>query len=1060
MQCSHCGTQLFERAKFCWECGRALTLAVDRGPDSSPAGRDRERRSITVLFCDLVGSTRIAQRVDPEELHDIISRYQSHCVEVLVRHQGHVAQFLGDGVLVYFGYPMAQEDAALRAARAGIEIIDGLDKLNRLLLRHYELRVAVRIGIHRGVVVIGEIGSGNKREVLAVGETTNIAAKLQASAAPNSVVVSADVQRLIRHELLTVPCGEQAVADGERPVSAYRVVGALHHVESSPRLVPALVARREETLELEQLLERSALGVGEAALLVGAPGIGKSRLLGWLHQRVLQSDRAWLEFRCSAYERHTPLAPLITLQRECFGFLRSDAAEERSRKLAAALGQVGLWSPLAESLLGKLHALEPTAPLELAELSPDLQRRRTLELCSNWLLSLARKAGLVLVIDDLHWVDPTTDEFFELLLQKIADRRVLIVGACRPEYEASMWSRPNVRRLELGRLVASEVYEIVRRLAAELPERVINRIVERSDGVPLFAEEMSLAALESEDPTNDQVTPPTLQDLLQSRLDRLGSAKALAQLCAVIGAETPDWLIERVLGPEHPELEAHFDALVRAQLMTRSSTADGPSYAFRHTLVRDTAYDGLLRSQRREYHGRVAEALREQPDLVEQKPELLAYHLARSERPDQSVSYWIRAGQLGLQRSSNREAIEHFSNGLAGLEALPLEPTRLGLELHLRTLLGVSAMAAFGYANEVVQRHHSRAAELCEILRAPAQTFPVSFGLWLVALVRADRRTALQLAEGLLDTAERTLDRGFAVQAELAATLTRYWSGDFASALAHAERTIELYDEAAHGGHALQYGDDPRVYGYVYRGMAQYFLGFPDQARESLRSARRHAAVHPPFTRVGAAAFETQLINLTGDSASLAPAAQRTLLDSSEQGFPLFVAVGAVHAGWARVQAGDAGGLAQMETGIADFVTTGAQLNLPYFESQAARARVALGAPAEALKRLDAALLRTDTSIDTYYVPELLRAKAELELTLQPGCEAGRAGLLSALERARAQGSRALELRVLSSSLQMAQSPEAARAARENLERVYASYTEGWDTADLRHARRLLGSGD
>lgn len=1060
MQCSNCGTQLFERAKFCWECGTPLAPAVERAPESPPPGRDRERRSLTVLFCDLVGSTRIAQRVDPEELHDIISRYQSHCVEAIVRHHGHVAQFLGDGVLVYFGYPVAQEDAALRAARAGIEIIEGLEKLNRLILRHYELRVAVRIGIHRGVVVIGEIGSGSKREVLAVGETTNIAAKLQAAAEPNSIVVSAEVQRLIRHELMTVSCGEQAIGDGERPVSAYRVVGQLHHLDNSPRLVRPLVARREETAELEHLLESSALGVGEAALVVGAPGIGKSRLLGWLHERVLQSDRAWLEFRCSAYERHTPLAPLVSLQRECFGFLRSDAAEERSRKLASALGQVGLWTPLAESLLGQLHALEPSAPLELAELSPDLQRRRTLELCSNWLLSLARNAGLVLVIDDLHWVDPTTDEFFELLLQKIGDRPVLIVGACRPEYEASVWARPNVRKLELGRLVPSEVYEIVRRLVAELPAPVIDRIVERSDGVPLFAEEMSLAALESEDPANDQMTPSTLQDLLQSRLDRLGPAKALAQLCAVIGAETPEWLIERVLGPDRPELGAHFEALVRAQLMTRSSTHDGTSYAFRHTLVRDTAYDGLLRSQRREYHGRVAEALREQADLVEQKPELVAYHLARSERPEQSVSYWIRAGQLGLQRSSNREAIDHFSNGLVGLEALPLEPVRLGLELSLRTLLGVSAMAAFGYANEVVQGHHARAAELCEILRAPAQTFPVSFGLWLTALVRAERHTAHQLAEGLLDMAERTQDRGFAVQAQLAAALTGYWSGDFAAALEHAERVIGLYDESEHGQHALQYGDDPRVYGYVYRGMAQYFLGFPERARESLRSARRHAAPHPPFTRVGAGAFETQLINLTGDSRSLGPAAQRTLLDSSEQGFPLFVAVGAVHAGWARVQAGDAAGLTQIETGIADFVTTGAQLNLPYFESQAARARVALGAPAEALRLLDAALARTESSLDTYYVPELLRAKAELELTLAPGCEPGQAGLLRALDRARAQGSRAIELRVLSSALQMAQNPEAVRAARERLERVYASYTEGLDCADLRRARQLLGSGD
>jgi class 3 adenylate cyclase len=333
MLCNACGTQLFAQAKFCWECGTSVPPAAGRGSSEPTSGRDRERRSLTVMFCDLVGSTRLAHRVDPEELHDIISRYQSHCVEAILRHQGHVAQFLGDGVLVYFGYPVAHEDAALRASRAGLEIIEGLEKLNRLILRHYDLRVAVRIGIHRGLVVIGEIGAGNKREVLAVGETTNIAAKLQSSAEPNTLVVSAEVQRLIRDEMLTEPCGSPSVEGTDGAMVAYRVSGQLTNPDASPRLSQPLVARAEETSELERLLRRSDSGYGEAALLIGVPGIGKSRLLSWLEELVLRSDRTWLRCRCSAYTSHTPLAPVIQMQRECFGFARSDTPAERLAKL-------------------------------------------------------------------------------------------------------------------------------------------------------------------------------------------------------------------------------------------------------------------------------------------------------------------------------------------------------------------------------------------------------------------------------------------------------------------------------------------------------------------------------------------------------------------------------------------------------------------------------------------------------------------------------------------------------------------------------------------------------
>jgi class 3 adenylate cyclase/predicted ATPase len=1056
LRCCFCATELFERAKFCWECG-ARCAPPAQAEAGLPAALERERRSLTVMFCDLVGSTRLAHRFDPEELHDIISRYQSHCVESIVRHQGHVAQFLGDGVLVYFGYPVAHEDAALRAVRAGLEIIAGVDELNRLIRRHYDASLALRISIHRGLVVIGQLGSGSKREVLAIGETANIASKLQQLAEPNGILISAEVERLVRSEVETEDRGKRQIAGSDEWVPTYaalRLRGEL--APTSRRLPQPLVARQQETAELARLVQRSAAGSGAAALLIGVPGIGKSRLIAWLEERVRETQQRCFVARCSAYTTYTPLAPIVTLQSECFQFVRSDTESDRLRKLALALDEVGLRSPLAESLLARLHALPPPAPAELAQLSPELQRRKTLELCANWLLAWSRRTGLVLIIDDLHWVDPTTDELLATLLAQLGGSPLSIVGAARPEFESPGWLASGVHRLELSRMVGEDVEQIVRRLTSGLPPELVARIVARSDGVPLFAEEMSIAALESSDPSSEQITPPTIQDLLQSRLDRLGAAKAVAQVCAAIGGDASERLIGRILGEDGDVLSAMLEKLARAQILMRRTSDEGVTYNFRHSVIRDTAYDGLIKAQRRSYHGRIAEALSEHADMVERQPEMVAYHFARSDQPGRSVSYWMKAGQLGVQRSTMLEAIEHLSNGLSCVESVPRGPERLSQELALHTLLSVSSMAAFGYANDAVQRHHARAAELCEAVRAPAETFPVSFGLWLFSLVRADRKGASEFARRLFEAAGAAGDAGFAMQAELATALTSYWGGEFQKALAHADNVIALYDERAHAQHALVYGDDPRVYGYVYRGMSQAFLGLPESALASLAIARRYALTQPPFTRVGARAFELQLLNLVGERTGLGEAALGMRAEAAEQGFPLFVGVGAVHAGWANVLGGNVQrGLTEIEAGIAGFASTGSALNLPYFEAHLAQACSAAGDDARASRVLDQALTRTETSLDTYYIPELLRLRAQIDLRRGESA-AGLARLWRAVELARQQSSRLLELRALCTLVEAAADRQTTNLARRGLAALYAEYTEGHETADLRAARRHI----
>jgi class 3 adenylate cyclase/predicted ATPase len=1060
LRCCICGTELVARAKFCWDCGARCASAP--GKRAATADLERERRALTVMFCDVVGSTRLAHRVDPEELHGIISRYQAHCVASIRRHQGHVAQFLGDGVLVYFGYPIAHEDAALRAVRAGLEIISGLDELNRSIRRHYYTSVSLRISIHRGLVVIGQLGAGSKREVLAIGETANIASKLQQLADPNSILISAEVERLVRAEVETEARGKRAIAGSDERIATYAVVGLRGEPAPSSRRgqLPPLVARGAETAELERLLQHSNDGSGAAALLSGVPGIGKTRLIAWLRERGREGGRRCFVARCDAYTSHTPLAPIVALQRECFGFAGSDGEDARRRKLALALDEVGLCSPLAESLLARLHGLPPPAPVELAQLSPELQRRRTLELCASWLLACARAGGLVLMIDDLHWVDPTTDELLGDLLGRLREGPLLMVGAARPEFESAAWLAPSVHRIELSRMLGQEVEQIVLRLASHLPSEVVARIVARSDGVPLFAEEMSLAALESNDPSSDQITPPTIQDLLQSRLDRLGAAKAVAQACAVIGSNASERLIGRISGEPGDNLRRMLDQLVRSQILTRRADDDGFSYDFRHTIIRDTAYDGLLKAQRRSYHGRIARALGEDAGLVQRQPEIVAYHFARSDQPARSVSYWMKAGELGVQRSAMLEAIEHLSNGLACVAAVPVGPGRLSQELGLHTLLSVSSMAAFGYANDAVQRHHARAAECCEAVRAPAETFAVAFGLWLFSLVRADRQGTRDFARRLLESAEAAGDLGFVLQAELAQSVTSYWGGELAQALARAEKVIALYDERAHAQHALIYGDDPRVYGHVYRGMAQALLGLPESALASLESARRHALAQPPFTRVGARAFEVKLLNLVGQHERLGEAARSMRAEAAEQRFPLFVGVGDVHAGWAQVRSGHVeAGLAEIEAGIAGYTSTGAELNLPYFEALLAQACDLAGDVPRANRLLERALERTQTSVDTFYVPELLRLMAVIELR-RGEATAGLARLERALRLAREQGSRLLELRALCTLVEANPSVERTELARRDLRRLCAGFSEGQRSADSSAARRLLGEAE
>lgn len=1048
------------------EAGEVLVLRADAVSAPHRRGRSSaERRQLTVLACDLVGSTTLSMRLDPEDLRELMHVYQTTCTETIERHGGHVATWQGDGVFVLFGYPRAGEDDAVRAVRCAADIIDRLAPERARFEREHDIRLAVRIGIHTGTVVVGDEGTTSTWQTHAFGDTPNVAGRVAAAAQPDTVAVTEPTRRLASGYFEFASIGTPELRGVSPAHELYRLLGPgpAHTRFESRRgyaLTP-LVDRERERAQLAEAADRACSGRTTAVLLTGDPGIGKSRLVHDLCETTAGELRL-LKCECSPYHRAHALYPLLEGLRQHWA-LDGDT-DAQLRTLRANLGRHReLADPRNLALLAAVLELHPAAEVPAPLGSPQRQRAETLGLLAALLRAEARRTPLLLVVEDAHWIDPSTLELLSQLLGDERDAPLLLVITARPEFAPPWEAQSGFAMLTLDRLDPGEARELVRLVAPldVLSASAVESLAEHTDGVPLFVEEMTRATLEAGASGSElagEDVPTSLYGCLMARLDRDGPTLIVAQCGAAIGRRFGRELLGFVCELDDDTIDSRLRELVDAGLL--EEVGDGErSYAFRHSLTQQVASSALLRRGRQDYHGRIADVIAERfPRVAAEQPELLARHLEDADRTAEAIGHWMRAGQRSVQSSSNAEAILYLEHALGLLERLPNEDERTRIELPLCVLAAVPLMLTRGWTAPEVEAHYRRAVELCHRVGDAPELFPSLNGLVTYLIVSGQLEEAREMGEADVVLARRHGNVEFELEAEVDLGNTLLYLGRPRETLVHLTRVDELYDPQLHHLHAFIYGRDPRAIALLHRALALWTLGRPDAALQCIAEAETLLDEWPhPFTEAwvhtGAAAVHL----LRGEIADVRRQAEVAIATSTVEGFPNWLAQASVYRGWALVAGGDPGGLAEIEGGIELWNRTGAQLMVPWLQYTLADAYARCDRISDARELLDRGLEHLARTGDRWAEPELMRLNAELGL--RGGVltrEEAAARVRGALTLAARRSMRSLELRAATTLIRIT----GADADAARLRRCHAGFDEGLTTHDLLDARSALdGAG-
>ncbi len=1037
---------------------------AEAAPPSPADNSAVERRQLTILFCDVVGSTELATRLDPEDLREVIGAYHRRTAEVLARHRGFVAKYMGDGILAYFGYPQANEDDAEQAVRAGLAIVAAIGALGG------PHRLQVRIGIATGLVVVGDLlGAGAAQEQAVVGDTPNLAARLQAVAGPDAIVIADTTRRQIGGLFDLRDLGRlelKGFADSPQGWQVLGESGVASRFEALRSRETPLIGRDEEIELLLRRWDQAKSGDGRVVLISAEPGIGKSRLTEAFEERIADDPHRRLRYFCSPHHQDSALYPIVGHLERAAGFARDDDDAARLQKLAALAGPD---LPLFADLL----SLPGAAPAP--ELSPQRKKELTFDALLRALETLARQQPVLMVFEDIHWMDPTSRELLDRTIAVVESLPVLLIATFRPEFQPPWTGQAHVGVVALSRLGRRDGAALVRRLAANaaaLPADIVDEIIERTDGVPLFLEEVTKVILEAEEtavrnavaaiPGARTAVPATLQASLMARLDRLGAAaREIAQTGAAIGRDFSYELAVAAAPRGEDDTRRALDQLVGAGLMFQRGTPPAAEYQFKHALVQDTAYGSLLRGPRQALHGRIAAAIEAgQPDRAEREPEILAHHLAEAGQPDRAATYWRRAGALAVRRAANREAIGHFRRALALVEARPETTERHRDELAILTQLAPPLMAVQGWSGPGVGEVVERAAATGRLLPSSAELAPAVANLWIfnIASGRGDR--AKEIAADLFRIARDLGDDGVLLQANHCAWASEFFAGNFHTVISHAETGQTLYDVERHAHHRHVYlGHDPGVCSQNFAMAANTALGHFD------RSARAHADGMDLARRINHAPSEAntlwrraEALTVFRDVARVHGLASELLMLTEAHGLRQPRPMGQAYRGWATALSGDpAGGIAEIEAGLATLDSFGARMNASCMRGLYAEALAAAGRHAEALAQLEAGLAIGNDVLEVSYNAWLHRIRGDLLLHLRGAAEAT-AAFREGLATARTQEARGFELTL---ALPLARlEAEAGRrdAARDLLAPLCAWFTEGLDLPHLIEAKALLAA--
>ena len=1035
---------------------------------TEPTGSGVERRHLTVLFCDLVGSTALSTRLDPEELHEILANYRQCCGAEIAKFGGFVAKYMGDGVIAYFGYPHANEDDAERAVRAGLALTESVPRLKGA----FGLPLEVRIGIATGVVLVGDlIAEGAAHDHDVIGETPNLAARLQALAEPNGVIISDETRRLVG-ELFD--CGAivaQSLKGFAVPVHAWRVDGT-SAVESRFAALRTVNSRMiDRTVEVSSIMSRwqqAKAGNGCVVLISGEPGIGKSRVVQTLLDRISEEPHIPLRFFCVPNAQSSALYPVIAQLERTAGIKRGDTIEQRLDKLEAVLVQATADIGEAAPLIAELLSIPTGDRYPPPDLSPQKRREKTLQALVAQLEGLTRQP-VVIVFEDVHWIDPTSMELLNLIVERVPKLCAMLIVTFRPD-AVSPWSgQPQVTEVRLNRLPLQHRAELVAELTREnaLSKATVERIVDRTDGIPLFIEELTKALVErgGDNPSAHDI-PATLQDMLMARLDRLGGAKEVAQIASVIGNEFSWRLLREVAPIEEERLKKELLKLIDSEILLEQGDAPAAKYRFKHALIQDSAYQSLLRSKRQSYHREIGQALKARfPELVEARPELLAHHYTSADLKEEAIPYWQSAGEKSVRRSANLEAITHFSKALDLLKSLPASPEHFQLELGLQLAIGTPLIATKGFASPDVGRVYARARELCQQAGNAPQLFPVLWGLWVFYTARAEHETARGLADQCRSIADAVKDENLLMLAHHAMGVTLTGLGQFSEALHELEQAIAIYDREQPVALAFAYGQDSGVVCRSQAAFVLWFLGHPERALrkndEALALAKK---LSHPYSLAASLVFSAWLHQLVQNKQVAREHAEEALALSNKHEFVFWLLTGMILHGWSLPTGeGAGGGIAQMRQGVTGYQATGAAIMLPYYLGLLADTCGAMGEYAEAWRLLGEAEAAVQSSGERWWEAEVYRLMGEITLTHPEvlGQGADREGSAEeyfdkSLRVASSQGAKSLELRAAMSLARLRRNQGRPESAQQKLAEAYGWFTEGFDLADLQEARDLL----
>lgn len=1056
-----------------------LPIATSPEVVSFPPRRDQaERRQLTVMFCDLVGSTAMARRLDPEDFQAAARHFLDTCSEAIGRFNGYIAKYMGDGLLVYFGYPHAHEHDAERAVHAGLAVLELVKALPREHYHEQEFEIAARIGIATGPVMVGELmGQDTAKERSVFGETPNLASRLQGLAAPNQLIVDSVTKRLVGGEFECADRGIVALKGFETPVQIWQVVSAkpsASRFESyrSGRLV-RFIGREHETALVLGRWREAVEGEGQVVLLCGEAGIGKSRLVRHLRDQLTGDHFETIQSQCSPHHTNTVLYPVMTYLRQAAGLAGEDSASTQQQKLATLMANIGLDNRITVALLADLLSIQGNEQDQLANVSPDKRKEMTLEALVQYLQRLAGRSPVLLIVEDAHWLDPTTLDLMTRVIDRIRQMRLLVLVTFRPDFRPVWAEYSHVTFLTLSRFPRRQSAELIATMTGGkvLPQEVQQAILAKTDGVPLYIEELTENLLETgllaegtdsftlKAPLKDMAIPDSLQALLMERVDRLGPIKEIVQIGAAIGREFTYELLRATVDVTDSQLNGALDLFVSSGLILQEGARPLSRYRFKHTLVQEAAYHTLPKKSRRLLHARIAKTLEEKfTARVQLEPELLAYHFEQAGLTRPAITYWRLAARRDAERSANIEALNHFNSALTLLKDLPADMERDALELDLLIARGAPMVTVKGYASQEIERNYLRARELSRDKSGSEQYFLSVWGLWVFHLVRGPLAIACDLAEQLLSLAKKERHPDLLIRAHESAGSTYSFLGRFEEAKTNLLAAKSLYDPTRHRSQILPYAQDPGITARLVLARTLWILGEIDQVEALLQEAIGMAReLEHPFTLAFTLATVCWISPTLRDADRTLNLADEAVAISTKYSFEMGLAWAMSSQGWALAEKGHEEGLAKLVNGLSATQATGASLNNTYTLALLAELYLRKKRIDEGLGAIQEAQKVALTQGEQFWLAELLRLKGELLLEQsEPSVSAAEQCFAESLRVAQDQHASLLELRAATSMARLLKRLNRRDDAKQVLYASRSRFTERVANPDLLEAQTIL----